>query len=294
MAVSTIWRTSIPDSERTRYPLLQQTPPIITIVDSVAAGRCWWCGGTGETQEHRIKRSDLTAEFGARWSEPLVHLRSGEPPGRIQSPDSQRVRFRSKSLCAKCNNELSQPFDEAYSELVGFALAHTDSLTEALRLDLPRIWGCEWREQSLNVARYVVKHAFCQIAEHSDRFEPLPDPAPFLDGGPFPSWLALDLVVDETKMLMSAVLEQADKSARGFLHVAPLWSQLSRSSDLHSEPQSSFGRRWFELAWGIGVGEAPLNPFHKASVDLSWSPSELDANSLQKLREAASGRRTPV
>lgn len=244
--------------------------------------RCWWCGGSAETQEHRIKRSDLVAEFGSEWPEALVHVRGDEPRGVIKSPNSQRVKF-SRSLCARCNNERSQPFDEAYRAFGDFAFAHEEEILRSRVVDLRSVYGAGWRRSALDLARYVVKRAGCQIAEHQGKFGPLSDLTPFLNGGRFPRWLALDFAVNEDKLLVSSAIKRGGKSAEGFVHGGSLHTQFSPSQNLHFEPQSSFGRRWLEIYWGIAVEAAPRNPLSRRRLQLGFVDSELEPELRSRL-----------
>jgi len=75
---------------------------------------CWICKQSADSAEHRIKRSDLINLFGSGSykDENSVVLMRGDQKIPIPGPNSKKIKY-GKNLCAKCNNDLSQPFDQA-------------------------------------------------------------------------------------------------------------------------------------------------------------------------------------
>ncbi|MGB3442986.1 MAG: hypothetical protein WBA97_29950 [Actinophytocola sp.] len=122
------------------------------------ATTCWWCGSTEPlTHEHKFKKSDLSRMGSA---DELVW--GGDELRKIRSiRKSKDVRFNA-SLCARCNNTASQPFDNAYDVFSEFSWSNT-SLKDAEHVDWWDVYGSNWQSGSLNLARYAVKHMGCRI-----------------------------------------------------------------------------------------------------------------------------------
>jgi len=139
---------------------------------------CWWCQSPGPlTSEHKFKLADLKRMGQGSGA----HLwGNGEVTKLIKSArKSPEVRFR-PNLCAECNNARSQPFDRAYQIFSDFAWDRQEELESSTRIDMRKIYGANWREESLNLARYIVKHAGCRM-DHEGY--PVPSPfKPFLNG----------------------------------------------------------------------------------------------------------------
>ncbi len=139
--------------------------------------RCWWCGEPGLTSEHKFKRSDLTrmwdSEDGLVWGSD-TSTRSVRSLRR-----SKDVRFR-PNLCARCNNERSQPFDRAYSAFSDYVW-RSAGLWQSDYVDMAEVFGPSWPAKVLDLARYIAKHLGSRMCHEGYR---VPDSiARFLDGG---------------------------------------------------------------------------------------------------------------
>lgn len=83
-----------------------------------------------------------------------------------------------KSICAPCNNDISQPFDIAYDTYAEYVETHP--LRSMPGIDLGSLYGSEWRQKSLDLARYHAKHFGCRMVR--DRL-PIPQSLrDFMDG----------------------------------------------------------------------------------------------------------------
>lgn len=137
---------------------------------------CWWCGSSDAlTREHKFKRSDLDRMAG---TEGLVWGSDGTQRAVRSTRKSQPVRF-DPSLCARCNNERSQPFDIAYQEFSDFVWG-TPPAWRRHFLDLALIYGDDWESRSLDLARYFAKHLGCRLAH--DNFPVPPSLGEFMSG----------------------------------------------------------------------------------------------------------------
>lgn len=141
------------------------------------SGVCWWCGGVGDSREHRHKASILRRMWGP---EGLLLGREGEPLYPVTSWRSRTIKF-GKVLCKKCNNERSQPFDHAYDEYAQFVDLNSARLSRAREIDWRDVYGERWEEQTRLLGCYGIKSFGCWIAESG--FPPPKVFRDFLDGG---------------------------------------------------------------------------------------------------------------
>jgi hypothetical protein len=113
-------------------------------------GRCWWCGAPADSREHKMKRSDIVREDGKPPYTGLRTLTRFSAGGRqdFTGPNSPLMKFGT-SLCARCNNERSQPFDAAWDALTEHVAKNEE------RLDLPKAEAARGRlpsERELDAA----------------------------------------------------------------------------------------------------------------------------------------------
>lgn len=238
-------------------------------------GHCWWCGAPADSREHRLKKSDLVREFG---KPPFTDLRtltrfSGGDRHDFRGPNSHLVQFQ-PSMCMRCNNVRSQPFDGAWDRFVTYLVDRDVEILARRSLDLQAIFGTDWASQAADVERYVVKHLICRIVDR------LPGPIrlgrellEFLDGGTYPDVLELDLCIDLGIVEMLRVTraapppEQPEAADGGFLGTTDLWVQQSQSTGEWFEPQAGLYYRWLGIFWKIGDGPAE-SVFSRADVPL--------------------------
>lgn len=240
---------------------------------TLTPGLCWWCDSPADSREHKLKRSDLQREFGrppyygARTLQRITVGGSQEMNG----PGSPRMKFRA-AMCARCNNERSQPFDTAWDCFVSALVDNEPQIVESRSVDLRLVFGDGWRTRSLDVARYLVKHAICRIVQE------LPGPIrlerslfTFLDGGPYPDALQLDACLDlgvvaMLQMTRSAPSVDPQAAAAGFLHLGAIFGELDESQCWHT-PQAGMHYRWLAFYWRVGDGGAQ-NPFAQQRISL--------------------------
>jgi hypothetical protein len=141
------------------------------------SGVCWWCGGVGDSREHRHKASVLRRMWGP---EGLLLGRDGKPLYSIPSWRSRTVKF-GKFLCQKCNNERSQTFDRAYDQYAQFVDMRSAQIAQAREIDWRDVYGARWEEQARLLGCYGIKSFGCWIAESG--FQPPKVFRDFLDGG---------------------------------------------------------------------------------------------------------------
>jgi hypothetical protein len=139
-----------------------------------ASRPCWICDDPADTDEHRRKRSDIVARYGASWTpeqQPFVIRGDGSSRWtRIQGPNDRRNLYE-RMLCNACNSTRTKPFDQAYQQFSEWVLASAPTLHERDAIDFADIFGEAYREKTLDLLRYFAKSLGCRIV-HAD-IEPL-------------------------------------------------------------------------------------------------------------------------
>lgn len=146
---------------------------------NVVVGICWWCGGTAESREHKFKRTDLDRMNDGSG---LLHGSTASPNlVPVKSTRKSKVVKFGQNLCRNCNDTKSQPFDFAYDKYAQYIWDNHARLLRSPFIDMRRIYGDDWTEKSLSLARYFAKHLGCRMA--NDGYQPPVAIAEFLDGG---------------------------------------------------------------------------------------------------------------
>lgn len=146
-------------------------------------GKCWWCRtNPANTSEHKFKASDLArmmTDDGLIWGDGDGQKRKIRGKSGITRDRHGVVKFP-KSMCDRCNNSASQPFDLAYDQFAEYL--STNNVRIMPGISFAQIYGSnDWEPCLMNLARYYGKHFGCQMARYG---LPVPDSLrAFLDGG---------------------------------------------------------------------------------------------------------------
>ncbi len=127
---------------------------------------CWICGDVATTGEHRIKYSDLKYLYPyITQKTPLFHRRDGEKQKHnIGSLKSNHLKFDAL-LCAKCNNERTQPYDKAWEELSNYLRENWDDILKVNKVYLLNIFPKNTIINMVDVQLFFVKIFGCKIKE---------------------------------------------------------------------------------------------------------------------------------
>jgi hypothetical protein len=238
-------------------------------------GTCWWCrAAPADSREHKLKRSDLVRQFGAGPYPELVSEREGQLR-RVQGPNSTLAKFR-RSMCAKCNNERSQPFDNAYDSFTAYLHDHERHVLASRSVDLRAIYGEDWKVGRDGLLRYMAKHIGCRLAEND--IEVPMSIRGYLQGGPEPqAELALEFEI-RADIARATKTDLADGS---------MWLGDVYFSEVDEEGrpvvlESHYGYRWLRVAWGVGSGlggypwpfRSPLQRLPHGPTQARYGPSD--------------------
>ncbi|MBR8832110.1 MAG: hypothetical protein N5P05_004433 (plasmid) [Chroococcopsis gigantea SAG 12.99] len=171
---------------------------------------CWICKQSADTAEHRIKKSDLVNLFGSGSykDENGVVLVRGTQQIPILGPNSKKIKY-DKNLCAKCNNDLSQPFDRAYETFINYICQNEDLILKRRFIDFQEVYEDDFVVSQRNLYKYFVKSFGCRLNDGK-----LPIPKDLLSLFPktsFKTGLRITFSVCEDHLLFFKSLKIAGK-----------------------------------------------------------------------------------
>lgn len=143
--------------------------------------RCWWCDSPATTKEHKFKKTDVKRLFRSDFEgKGRPSILRGSKLFTVQGPNSDEIKYERPNLCARCNNERSQPFDRAYDSALENLLSNPAQLLEEDHIDFAKVFPQQDATRGkLMFLRYIAKHACCRFANAGIRISsPLID---FLD-----------------------------------------------------------------------------------------------------------------
>ena len=82
----------------------------------------------------------------------------------FQGPNSAHVKF-GKTICQKCNNEISKPWDQAYDHFIEYVEDNPDYFRNKHEFDWHDIFQNTDLDQR-NLARYYIKNFGCRMVDH--------------------------------------------------------------------------------------------------------------------------------
>lgn len=153
--------------------------------------KCWICGDNANSGEHRIKASDLKSLFGhVTQKAPLyfhTDVKRNQPVAGIKS---NKLKY-SAPICARCNNERTQPHDRAWEQLSSYLRTRQPAIRPGDLVRLNRPFPGNVGQSMLGVHLFFVKLFGCLIVEHSIPLDIGPLSQSILHNKPHPNvWLA--------------------------------------------------------------------------------------------------------
>ena len=234
---------------------------------ATSPGLCWWCGiHAADSREHKLKRSDLVRQFGPGPYPELVSQRE-DKLRNVQGPNSVLAKF-GQTMCAKCNNERSQPFDLAYDKFTAYLHERERHVHASRSVDLRAVYGHDkWECGRNGLLRYMAKHVGCRLAENGIE---VPEPIrEYLDGGREPtgelSW-EWEIRADIAKMTNAELAE-------GSMWLGAVFISQTDAEDRALIIESHYGYRWLRVAWAVGSDlDGYLWPFREPVQSLPHGP----------------------
>ena len=218
---------------------------------------CWWCGAPAASAEHKQKRSDLIREFGpAPWANGGMELRRTDGTHtRFAGPNSKVVKFE-KTLCARCNNQRSQPFDLAYDTFIKHVQEHEHKVVRNGRVDLREVYGEAWEDGSKDLRRYFAKHVGCRLAH--DGIEIVPAFLAELDERPRTGCLSI-LCSIQMEFTITVPAVQPGRHGFPFVGIGDIDGLMDRRGRL-SDVNSFLQYRWLIVGWMYAARARPRWP----------------------------------
>jgi hypothetical protein len=201
------------------------------------------------------KASDLRSMFG-RVSQraPLyMHtpLRRNLPVPGIKS---DKLKFKAL-LCACCNNERTQPHDQAWEKLSRHLRERQPPVRPGTVVSLARVFPGTVRQSMLSVHLYFVKLFGCLVTEHSVPLDISPFSAAILQGRAHPN-------------VHLSVWVQTDAGAHKFAGQTPIETAQLRGKITFAT--------WLYYVGTIGVNVMYAEPGeHRQGLLTAWHPSRV-------------------
>ena len=133
--------------------------------------KCWICGNKADSGEHIIKKSILENSFSnISQKKPIFWRINGKVQKNIiGSLKSKKFHFE-KKICSKCNNELTQPYDNAFDKLLNYLSCNKGNN----KIDLSKIFGKDYEKQMLYVKLYLAKIFMTKLLSSNIKYIDLP------------------------------------------------------------------------------------------------------------------------
>ena len=123
---------------------------------------CWICGDRADSREHRFKASDLRLHVGnISQSQPLFKTPRDSRSKRIGSVTAKALKF-DPTICVKCNNQNTQPYDRAWEKLSSYFFANREQLHRNQRWEPRKIFPGSARKDLINVQLFFLKIFGCR------------------------------------------------------------------------------------------------------------------------------------
>jgi hypothetical protein len=128
---------------------------------------CWICGRDATTGEHSVKRSDLKSEFGPVTPNNPIYVNNDRIKNRrIGGLKSDRLKLPA-GLCAFCNNERTQPHDQAWEQFSTSLRTRNPPISAGVVVRANRVFAYDTKQMMLNVHLYFVKLFGCHVVENA-------------------------------------------------------------------------------------------------------------------------------
>lgn len=127
--------------------------------------KCWICGDIATSGEHKIMKSILKDVFKDNFeNKDLLHIKDDKTTN-LQGASSKKIQYL-KSLCNKCNNQYTQPFDFSFLKFFEYIKNNHSLLFKTKMLDFEKVYGESYREEIINLFKYFIKIFGCDLNDN--------------------------------------------------------------------------------------------------------------------------------
>ena len=127
---------------------------------------CWICGEVADSREHIIKKTDVESVFGSgSYQGRLIRQRTVGQKGYslIQGPNSSNLKYL-QNICRHCNGAKTQPFDNAYEELINYLIDNYNRVRDDGQLNFKLIYGKDRKKVfQQKMFKYLIKAFGCRL-----------------------------------------------------------------------------------------------------------------------------------
>lgn len=162
---------------------------------------CWICGKPANSQEHIIKKSDITRVYGNgpyKAENALAHVKSGKLQ-LVQGPNSKKIKYDS-SLCHDCNTSVTQPFDFAYDTFINYLYENEEHILRKRFIDFFDVYGVGFEVAQRNLFKYFTKSFGCRL--HAAGISVPADITSLLHKESFKTGLRINFSVNEDVLIL--------------------------------------------------------------------------------------------
>lgn len=132
--------------------------------------QCWICESNyANSSEHKFKSSDLRSSYGRKFKQEVLLIRDNQEL-LLHSYKDDAIKH-SKTICEKCNNQLTQEADNSYDFFIKYIPNQFENIKSQGSFDYKEIYS-NWENGKDNLHRYFAKQAGCRIAKFDTKLIP--------------------------------------------------------------------------------------------------------------------------
>lgn len=148
--------------------------------------KCWICDNGANSREHMIKASDLKAVFGVVTKNEPIYTHTKQRKNQSIADIKSNILKYDKCICTRCNNERTQPHDQAWEHLSNYLRSRHPPIEGCTLIDLEKVFPSDAKRSMLGVHLFFVKLFGCRIVNDAVPIDIQPFSDAILSGVPHP------------------------------------------------------------------------------------------------------------
>ncbi len=132
---------------------------------------CWICGAIATTGEHKTKQSDLRLVLGKPSQGQPFYFHDKDVRNRPIGSYKGEFLKSSTRLCARCNNQLTQPYDFAWERMSEWLRTRRPTIKAGDIIRGNRIFPMNTASEMRGVHLFFTKLTGCHLIEAGFRFD---------------------------------------------------------------------------------------------------------------------------